>query len=97
MHTIDESLLNEAKELATQWQEVISNNRESNEKEFHEMMQLMLKDPKNKVFLIELLDQSFRSQNPSRIANQLEHLFDKYGHTEIFSHFEELPDSKKLW
>ena len=90
MHTIDESLLNEAKELATQWQEVISNNRESNEKEFHEMMQLMLKDPKNKVFLIELLDQSFRSQNPSRIANQLEHLFDKYGHTEIFSHFEEL-------
>jgi RHH-type transcriptional regulator, proline utilization regulon repressor / proline dehydrogenase / delta 1-pyrroline-5-carboxylate dehydrogenase len=84
------TLFDSAKELATQWQAVISDNRESSEKAFHVMMQRMLKEPRNKVFLIELLDQSFRSENPSRVADQLEHLFSKYGHTEIFSQFEEL-------
>lgn len=50
----------------------------------------MLKDPMNKIFLIELMDQSFRSGNNSRIADQVEYLFSKYGHTDIFTAFEQV-------
>ncbi len=80
----------DAKSLASQWQESISKNREPEEKKFHEMMVNMLKDPLNKVFLIELLDQSFRSQNPERIAKQIEYVFEQYEDTSIFSDFEAL-------
>jgi len=50
----------------------------------------MLKNPVNKIFLIELLDQSFRSHNPDRVADQLEHIFDKYKSTDFFSQFEQI-------
>lgn len=79
-----------AKNVAASWQAEIDKSRESSEKKFHEIMQRMLKNPVNKVFLIELLDQSFRSNNPRRIANQLEYIFSKYNGTDIFSDFEEL-------
>ena len=80
----------QAKTLATQWQGEIEISREQTEIKFHEIMQQMLKDPMNKVFLIELLDQSFRSNDNSRVADQLEYLFDKYGNTDIFTTFEKL-------
>ena len=50
----------------------------------------MLKNPMNKIFLIELLDQSFRAHDSTRIANQLEYIFSKYKETDIFTDFEEL-------
>lgn len=87
---ITPEIFEKSKRVATEWQEVISDNRESSEKKFHQMMKRMLKEPRNKVFLIELLDQSFRSQNPARVADQLEYLFNQYGHTDIFSQFEEI-------
>jgi RHH-type proline utilization regulon transcriptional repressor/proline dehydrogenase/delta 1-pyrroline-5-carboxylate dehydrogenase len=40
--------------------------------------------------LIELLDQSFRSKDPDRVADQLEHIFDKYKNTDFFSQFEQI-------
>ena len=87
---ITPEIFEKSKQLATNWQEVISDNREPSEQKFHQMMQRMLKKPRNKIFLIELLDQSFRSQNPARVADQLEYLFSQYGHTDIFSQFEEI-------
>jgi len=78
------------KSLATEWQKEISQNREAPEKKFHEMMVNMLKDPLNKVFLIELLDQSFRSNDPKRIADQIEYVFEQYEDTDVFSQLEEL-------
>lgn len=80
----------QAKESAQSWQEYISNNREGSEKDFHEIMKRMLRDPLNKVFLIELLDQSFRSKNPHRVADQLEFLFEKYSNTSFFSELEKV-------
>jgi RHH-type transcriptional regulator, proline utilization regulon repressor / proline dehydrogenase / delta 1-pyrroline-5-carboxylate dehydrogenase len=50
----------------------------------------MLKNPENKIFLIELLDQSFRSKNTKRVADQLEYIFNKYEKTEFFSDFEQI-------
>lgn len=87
---INEKTFELAKDVAASWQAEIDKSRESSEKKFHEIMQRMLKNPINKVFLIELLDQSFRSNNPRRIANQLEYIFSKYNGTDIFSDFEEL-------
>ncbi len=78
-----------AKELAAVWQREIEQGREHAERKFHAMMKRMLKDPMNKVFLIELLDQSFRARESGRVADQLEYLLTKYDH-DIFSPFEEL-------
>jgi RHH-type proline utilization regulon transcriptional repressor/proline dehydrogenase/delta 1-pyrroline-5-carboxylate dehydrogenase len=79
-----------AKIFAEKWQNEIEHHRERAEKEFHEVMVRMLKDPINKIFLIELLDQSFRSSDNKRIADQLEYLFSKYENTDFFTEFEQL-------
>lgn len=87
---ISERTFELAKDVAASWQGEIDKSRESSEKKFHEIMQRMLKNPMNKVFLIELLDQSFRSHNSKRIADQLEYVFQKYNGTDIFTDFEQL-------
>lgn len=79
-----------AKEVASLWQSKIDKSRKNSEKKFHEIMQKMLKNPMNKIFLIELLDQSFRAHDSNRIANQLEYIFSKYEGTDIFTDFEQL-------
>lgn len=87
---IEKETYNEAKKLATKWQSNIEINRENAEKKFHAIMKRMLKDPKNKIFLIELLDQSFRSLDNNRIADQLEYTFNKYNNITFFTEFEQL-------
>lgn len=79
-----------AKAVAAGWQSEIEDGQEHAEKKFHELMIRMLEDPMNKLFLIELLDQSFRAKENKRVADQLEYLFGKYGKTDIFTLFEEL-------
>ncbi|WP_373036742.1 proline dehydrogenase family protein [Sulfurimonas sp.] len=87
---IEKSTFERAKILSQNWQKIISKSREAEEIKFHQMMIKMLKDPQNKLFLIELLDQSFRSRNTARVADQLEFLFSKYENIEFFSRFEEI-------
>lgn len=87
---ISKEVLSEVKQVATRWQELIDHERERSEQTFHDTMTRMLKNPMNKMFLIELLDQSFRSHNPKRVADQLEFLFDKYKDTDFFTLTEEL-------
>ncbi|MBE0498662.1 MAG: proline dehydrogenase family protein [Campylobacterales bacterium] len=78
------------KTVAARWQSEIEHTQGKTEQKFHALMERMLKDPMNKLFLIELLDQSFRSKESRRVAEQLEYLFDKYGKTDVFSPFEEM-------
>ena len=87
---ITKTTFESAKDVAALWQGEIDQSREHSEKKFHEIMQKMLKNPMNKIFLIELLDQSFRASDSKRIANQLEYIFSKYGDTDIFTDFEQL-------
>ena len=87
---IPDKILEEVKTVAYDWQKQIQNSRKAKEAEFHEMMLKMLKNPMNKVFLIELLDQSFRSKDPDRVADQLEYIFKKYKNTDFFSQFEKI-------
>jgi RHH-type transcriptional regulator, proline utilization regulon repressor / proline dehydrogenase / delta 1-pyrroline-5-carboxylate dehydrogenase len=87
---IPEQLFAQTKAVARQWQESISQHIGKEEQKLHAMMERMLKNPLNKTFLIELLDQSFRSKNPEREADQLEYLFEQYENTDFFSHFEQI-------
>jgi RHH-type proline utilization regulon transcriptional repressor/proline dehydrogenase/delta 1-pyrroline-5-carboxylate dehydrogenase len=84
------SIIEEVKNVAYSWQKKIQTSRKGKEQDFHEMMLKMLKNPLNKIFLIELLDQGFRSKDPDRVADQLEYIFDKYKNTDFFSEFEQI-------
>ena len=88
--SIPNAIIEQVKGLAYSWQKEIAVSRDKKEREFHEMMLKMLCNPLNKIFLIELLDQSFRSKNPDRVADQLEHIFQKYESTDFFSEFEQI-------
>lgn len=85
---ISPTIFDAAKGIAHTWQKEIEHSREYQEKKFHAIMEQMLKNPMNKIFLIALLDQSFRSNDNDRIADQLEYLFKKYENTDIFTQFE---------
>ncbi|HEY9189833.1 MAG TPA: proline dehydrogenase family protein, partial [Sulfurovum sp.] len=87
---IPDSILQEVKKVAYQWQKEIQVSRKGKEEDFHKMMLKMLKNPVNKIFLIELLDQSFRSKEPDRVADQIDHIFEKYKSTDFFSEFEQI-------
>jgi len=88
--SIPTKITEDVKTVAYEWQTKIQGSREKKEQEFHAMMLKMLRNPLNKIFLIELLDQSFRSSDPDRVADQLEHIFEKYQSTDFFSQFEQI-------
>jgi len=87
---ISNETFNEVKSVAHRWQSLIQESRESEEERFHDMMNKMLEDSMNKIFLIELLDQSFRSKDTARVADQLAYIFAKHENTEFFSSFEQI-------
>ena len=87
---ISEKTVQDVKVVASEWQKKIQVSRKGKEQDFHDMMLKMLKNPVNKIFLIELLDQSFRSNDADRVADQLEHIFDKYKSIDFFSQFEQV-------
>lgn len=55
---ISKETLEDVKVVASQWQKKIQVSRKGKEQDFHDMMLKMLVNPVNKIFLIELLDQS---------------------------------------
>lgn len=78
-------VMNRAIALAEIWQNRATELVSDFDRDFHVKMNKMLSHPKDKVFLIELMDQSFRSHNPARVANQIEFLFNKYGMASFFT------------
>lgn len=81
----NEIVMNRAIALAEKWQNRASELVSDFDKKFHIKMNKMLGNPKDKVFLIELMDQSFRSKNTTRVANQIEYLFSKYEMASFFT------------
>lgn len=49
------------------------------ERDQAEKLARMMDDPRGKALTIALADQAFRSHRPTRVANQLRHLLDRYG------------------
>lgn len=81
-------VMNRAIELATRWQQVATSKMSDFENSFHVKMQKLLNNPVDKVFLIELMDQSFRSHDVSRVEDQIDYLFSKYGMATFFTNSE---------
>ena len=81
----NEIVMNRAIALAEIWQNRATELVSEFDKKFHIKMNKMLSNPKDKVFLIELMDQSFRSKNTTRVANQIEYLFSKYEMASFFT------------
>ena len=80
-----EVIMNRAIDLAEKWQ-IRSADKISNfEKNFHAKMKKMFARPMDKILLIDLMDQSFRTQNCARVADQIEYIFTKYGMATFFS------------
>ncbi len=79
------AVINRAVDLAAKWQNRANELVSDFDKKFHIKMNKMLANPKDKVLLIELMDQSFRTKNNKRVADQITYLFDKYGMASFFT------------
>jgi RHH-type proline utilization regulon transcriptional repressor/proline dehydrogenase/delta 1-pyrroline-5-carboxylate dehydrogenase len=60
----------EAIALATKWQNRANALMNRKEKARHRRMARLLANPLDKVFLVKLIDQSFRSRNMRRVAEK---------------------------
>jgi RHH-type proline utilization regulon transcriptional repressor/proline dehydrogenase/delta 1-pyrroline-5-carboxylate dehydrogenase len=78
-------VMNRAIDLAEKWQLRAADKITNFEKNFHKKMQKMFSRPLDKVLLIDLMDQSFRTKNNARVADQIDYIFTKYGMASFFS------------
>jgi RHH-type transcriptional regulator, proline utilization regulon repressor / proline dehydrogenase / delta 1-pyrroline-5-carboxylate dehydrogenase len=83
-------LVKEAIALAEIWQNRAAALLEHREKSRSKKLARLLSNPKDKILVTKLIDQSFRSRNPRRIADQIGYLLAEYGIPDFFSPFEKL-------
>ena len=89
----EQELISLSIRLAQTWQNRAVELVCDNEKIFYAKMNKLLDHPKDKVLLIELMDQCFRAQSNNRIANQIIYLLKKYE----MAHFFTAKDKTLLW
>ena len=85
-----QNLVKEAITLATTWQNRANQLMRPKEKTRHIQLARLLANPIDKVILTKLIDQSFRSNNNSRVADQIHSLLTEYGIPGFFSPIEKL-------
>mgnify|MGYP003583100974 FL=1 len=90
MSLSQEQHIDQAVTLAEQWQTRANQLLTKEEKHIQEQMKQLLTHPKDKVLLSRLIDQSFRSNNPKRVADQIANLLQEEGVPEFFSRVEKL-------
>jgi RHH-type transcriptional regulator, proline utilization regulon repressor / proline dehydrogenase / delta 1-pyrroline-5-carboxylate dehydrogenase len=81
----DETLIEEAARLAGSWQDRANQLLTAREKAYQKQMQRLLAHPVDKAALTRIIDQSFRSQNTGRVADQLNDLLKRHGIPEFFN------------
>jgi RHH-type proline utilization regulon transcriptional repressor/proline dehydrogenase/delta 1-pyrroline-5-carboxylate dehydrogenase len=84
MYNNDE-IAQEAVKLATQWQNRANALQTPPEKARHAKLARLFTNPKDKVILTQLIDQSFRSTDFRRVANQIHYLLTRHGIPTFFS------------
>lgn len=89
----EQELINSAITLAEKWQNRASELVNDWDKAFNIKMTKMLEHPEDKVLLIELMDQCFRSKSNDRVADQIIFLLEKHG----MAHFFTTKDVALLW
>jgi len=85
-----DAVLEEAVSLAETWQKRANELLTSEEQKIQDQMKRLLDHPRDKVILTRLIDQSFRSSNPHRVADQINHLLRSQGVPDFFSRVDRL-------
>ncbi|NQT70492.1 MAG: proline dehydrogenase family protein [Desulfobacteraceae bacterium] len=86
----NDRIVEEAAALAATWQNRANELLTAEEKGVAQQMQRLMTHPMDKVVLTKLIDQSFRSENTARIADQVNYLLAKFGVPDFFSSVEKL-------
>jgi len=83
-------IVKEAVSLAERWQNRANALLSRREKSRYKRLARLLSNPNDKILLTKLIDQSFRSRNPCRVADQIRYLLAEYGFPDFFSPRERL-------
>lgn len=86
----EEDIIQQAIELAESWQNRANTLLTHEEKGIQEQMKRLLTHPMDKVVLSKLIDQSFRSHDADRVADQVNRILRTHGTPDFFSHVEKL-------
>ncbi len=86
----EEEIIQKAVETARKWQNRANELITSEEKGIQEQMVRLLTHPKDKVVLTKLIDQSFRSGDNRRVADQVNAILKAHGVPDFFSRVEKL-------
>ena len=86
----NDRIVSEAIALAEAWQNRAHELLTAEEKAVAQQMKRLVTHPLDKVILTKMIDQSFRSENTARIADQINYLLAKYGVPDFFSSVEKL-------
>ncbi len=84
MNAIDD-ITTEAIAIAETWQKRANDLMVPQEKKRYKKLARLLANPKDKILLTKLIDQSFRSANLRRVADQIRYLLAEYGIPGFFS------------
>jgi RHH-type proline utilization regulon transcriptional repressor/proline dehydrogenase/delta 1-pyrroline-5-carboxylate dehydrogenase len=80
-----DTLAEEAIRLATRWQNRANELQTPQEKARHRKFGRLFTNPRDKVILTRMIDQSFRTANRRRVADQIHYLLTAYGIPSFFS------------
>ena len=80
-----EALTGRAVSRARRWQETACRKKTAVERTFLRRLERLLSHPEGKAVMVALIDQSFRSKNPGRVADQIHQLFSTHGIPDFFS------------
>ena len=86
----DATLVENAIRTAEQWQNRANELLTSDEKSIQEQMVRLLTHPMDKVVLTKMIDQSFRSSDSRRVADQVNAILKSHGVPDFFSKVEKL-------
>ena len=86
----NKTIIKAAINLAATWQNRANELITPQEKNRYKKLSQLLANPKDKIRLAKMIDQSFRSANPRRVADQICYLLSQYGIPGSFSSFERL-------
>jgi RHH-type proline utilization regulon transcriptional repressor/proline dehydrogenase/delta 1-pyrroline-5-carboxylate dehydrogenase len=86
----EETLVRSAVKTAERWQNRANALLTDEERAVQEQMRRLLAHPRDKLVLTRLIDQSFRSRDPRRVADQVHAILKTHGVPEFFSTSEKL-------
>ena len=78
-------IIQEAISLAETWQNRANRLLTSEEKDIQDQMLRLLTNPIDKVIMAKMIDQSFRSDDARRVADQINYLLKQYGVPDFFT------------